>query len=115
MLVDNGGEFANSEFTEMYDYHGINIKTTAAESPRSDGMVESNNQSNVNMMNKTICDTQSLLELGLRYVISAKNSIHSKLLTFQLVLGRNSKFLSTLTHNLRALSIKPSSEVLQET
>ena len=43
ILVDNGGEFANSEFIETGDYFGINIQTTAAEFPWSNGIVERNN------------------------------------------------------------------------
>ena len=30
----NGQEFANSEFIELNDYLSINVKTTAAESPK---------------------------------------------------------------------------------
>ena len=39
--VDNGGEFANSKFTETCSYDGINIKA-AAEYLWSYDMVESN-------------------------------------------------------------------------
>ena len=40
ILVDNGGEFANTEFTEKRDCVGIKIKTTAAESPWSNGILD---------------------------------------------------------------------------
>ena len=43
--VDNGGEFANNEFTETSDYLGINIQITAAESLWSNGTVERNKPS----------------------------------------------------------------------
>ena len=39
-LVDNGGEFANPSYIEMAEQFGITIKTTAAESPWSNGTVE---------------------------------------------------------------------------
>jgi len=56
-LLDNGGEWANDEFLQMCDSLGINIQTTAAESPWSNGVVERHNQTLANMMNKIIHDT----------------------------------------------------------
>ena len=40
VLVDNGGEFNNGEFTSLCENFNINIKTTAAESPWSNGLIE---------------------------------------------------------------------------
>ena len=116
ILVDNGGEFAIFEFTETTDYLGITIQTTAAESPWSNGIVERNNQTLANMMNKIINDTQCSLDLALFWVLNAKNSLQNTagFSQFQLVLGRNPKRPSTLSDNLPALSMKPSSEVLQD-
>ena len=116
ILVDNGGEFAIFEFTETTDYLGITIQTTAAESPWSNGIVERNNQTLANMMNKIINDTQCSLDLALCWVLNAKNSLQNTagFSQFQLVLGRNPKRPSTLSDNLPALSMKPSSEVLQD-
>ena len=62
ILVENGGEFANTEFNETTDYLGINIQTTAAESPWSNEIVKRNNQTLANMMNKIINDTQCSLD-----------------------------------------------------
>ena len=42
-LMDNGGEFANSEFVDFCENLNIVIKTTAAESPWSNGIVERHN------------------------------------------------------------------------
>lgn len=39
-LSDNGGEFANKDFINMCEAMNINYKTTAAESPWSNGLVE---------------------------------------------------------------------------
>ena len=115
ILVDNGGEFANSEFIETGDYLGINIQTTAAESPWSNGIVERNSQTLANMMNKIVCDTNCSLELALCWALNAKNSLQNTagFSPFQLVLGRNPKLPTTLTDDLPALPMKPSSEVLQ--
>ena len=42
-LVDNGGEFANSEFKDMCENLNINFITTAADSHWSNGLVEKHN------------------------------------------------------------------------
>ena len=42
-LSDNGGEFANQEFIDFAEIFGINGKTTAAESPWSNGLCERHN------------------------------------------------------------------------
>eukprot|EP00111_Clytia_hemisphaerica_P021079 TCONS_00062116-protein len=42
-LVDNGGEFDNQEFQDFCENLNIKIKTTAAESPWSNGLVERHN------------------------------------------------------------------------
>ena len=116
ILIDNGGEFANKDFIEMCDYLGINIKPTAAESPWSNGITERNNQTLANMMNKIIKDTSCSLELALSWALNAENSLQNVagFSPFQLVLGKNPKLPSTLSDDLPALSMKPSSEVIQE-
>ena len=42
-LANNGGEFANSQFLEMCRAMNITVKVTAAESPFSNGLVETYN------------------------------------------------------------------------
>ena len=42
-LTDSGGEFANTEFTQLCESLGITIKTTSAEAPWSNGLVERRN------------------------------------------------------------------------
>ena len=42
-LVDNGREFNNSEFNSFCEDFNVNIKTTAAKSPWSNGLVERHN------------------------------------------------------------------------
>ena len=51
-LSDNGGEFNNDVFRKMGEQLNINIKTTAAESPWSNGVVEKHNGISGNMMEK---------------------------------------------------------------
>ena len=43
-LSDNGGEFINEQMMELCERTNIIIKTTAAESPFSNGIVERHNQ-----------------------------------------------------------------------
>ena len=74
-LIDNGGEWANEEFLEMCDSLGIDIKTTAAESPWSNGVVERHSQVLANMMYKIIDDTNCSHELALFWAVNAKNSL----------------------------------------
>ena len=68
------------------------------------------------MINKIINDTQCSLDLALCWALNAKNSLQKTVgfSPFQLVLGRNPKLPLTLSDNLPALSMKPSSEVLQD-
>ena len=42
-LSDNGGEFINDIFREMGEQLNINVETTSAESPWSNGIVEKHN------------------------------------------------------------------------
>ena len=74
-LTDNGGEFANADFTEMCDCLGITIQTTAAESPWSNGIVERNNQTLATMMDKIIADTNCSPDLALAWALNAKSSL----------------------------------------
>ena len=71
-LADNGGEFANYDFIQMCECLGINVCTTAAESPWSNGVVERNNQTLASMMDKIIEDTKCKPELALVWALSAK-------------------------------------------
>ena len=56
-LSDNGGEFSNSEMRELGENFNIVIKTTAAESPWSNGLVERHNMIMGDMIKKTQADT----------------------------------------------------------
>ena len=73
----------------MCDYLGIHLHTTAAESPWTNGVVERNNQTLSNMMDKITEDLQCSTDLALLWALSAKNSLQNVagFSPFQLVLG----------------------------
>ena len=57
-LSNNGGEFNNELFREMGEQLNINIKTTAAESPWSNSIVEKKNGVIGNIMEKVMSDVE---------------------------------------------------------
>ena len=64
-MIDNGRKFADSQFIEMCENLGIILKTTAAESPWSNGLVERHNMIISEMLDKVILDSHVDLELAL--------------------------------------------------
>ena len=90
-LSDNGGEFNNEIYREVAEKLNIVLKTTAAESPWSNGLVERHNQILGNMIKKTMADTGCSLEMAVMWSLNAHNSladVHG-FSPYQLVLGRN--------------------------
>ena len=65
VLLDNGGDFNNSWFLNMAERLNTTLKTTATESPWSNGMVEINN-----------CNKYSF-DIVIRWAVNAKNSLHN--------------------------------------
>ena len=92
----------------------ITVHTTAAEAPWSNGVVERNTQTH--MMNKITAETNTSPDLAQTWALNAKNILQNvaAFSTFQLVLGTNPKLTATLSDDLPALSIKPSSQIVQE-
>ena len=90
-LSDNGGEFNNESFREMGEKFNITIKTTAAESPWSNGLCERHNQVIAEMITKTMADSGCCLTLAVCWAINAKNCLQNVhgYSPFQLVFGRN--------------------------
>ena len=116
-LFDNGGEFANHEMLETAEQFGITIKTTAAESPWSNGLVERHNQTLANMVNKVLDDTNCGLEIALAWSVNAKNSLHNVhgFSPYQLALGYNPKLPSTLNNELPSMNTNvQSSKILRD-
>ena len=103
VLSDNGSEFNNEEFLDMCE---IKVKTTAADSPWSNGLCERHNQTLTNIMQKVRADKEGMdFETSLCWALAAKNSMVNThgFSPYQLVFGKNPNFPSTLTDELPAL------------
>ena len=94
----------------------MKIKTTAAESPWSNGLIERHNGIIGESVTKTIEDVGCNLEIALAWAISAKNSLQNNngFSPNQLVFGKNPSFPSVLVDQLPALEGKTSSEIIAE-
>ena len=116
ILSDNGGEFNNAELRELGEKLNLNIQTTAAESPWSNGLVERHNKIVAEMITKVCIDTKCNLELALMWSLSAHNSlcnVHG-FSPFQLVFSRNPT-LPCLQHDKPpALNEVTSSDIVRE-
>ena len=115
-LTDNGGEFANAKFINVGEKFGIAIKTTAAYSPWSNGMIERHNLTLANMLDKVLSDTSCSINTALAWCINAKNSLSNVhgFSPYQLAIGTNPRLPSTLTDNLPALTTDSTSKSLSE-
>ena len=69
---DNGGEFANESFLELCESLNITVKTTGAEAPWSNGLVERHNLVITDMLDKVMEENRCSLEVAL-----AKNSLQN--------------------------------------
>ena len=111
-LTDNGRKFANNMFTNMCEGLGIVTKTTAAESPWSNDLVERHNLILADMLDKVLKETQCALELAVAWCVNAKNSLSNihGFCPFQLAIGKNPKLPSMRViegcHSLRHLQAK---------
>ena len=116
-LVDNGGEFANNELISLAEQFGITIKTTAAESPWSNGIVERHNQTLANMLDKVLYENKTCnFETALYWCVNAKNSlcnVHG-FSPYQLSIGTNPKLPSVMNDELPALTAKASSKLIAD-
>ena len=113
-LSDNGGEFNNDIFREMGEQLNINVKTTSAESPWSNGIVEKHNGVIGNMMEKVLSDVGCSLEVALAWCLSAKNALLNAYgySPNQLVFGYNPNFPSVIENKLPALEGVTSSKMI---
>ena len=105
-LSDNGGKFINEEFTELCESFNITVKTTGAEAPWSNGLIECHTFVLAEMLSKTLSDTKCNFDIALAWCINAKNTLHNVhgFSPFQLTLGRNPKLPNLLTDKPPALS-----------
>ena len=91
-LVDNGGEFNNGEYRELAEQFNIEVCTTAAYSPWSNGICERNHYVvDVCVQKMMEDDPQMSLEVALAWAVNAQNSMqnHNGYSPIQLVLGTN--------------------------
>ena len=107
-LTDNGGEFANAKSL------GITVKTTAADAPWSNGLIERHNMVLADMSNKVLDDTQCHPDLAISSCINAKNSLHSVhgFSPYQLAIGKNPKLPCVLKEKAPALTCQPTSKIV---
>ena len=93
----------------MCETLGITVKTTAAESPWNNGLVERHNLVISEMVDKIIDETDCGISLAVSWYVNAKNSLHNVhgFSPYQFTLGTNTKLPSTLSDKLPTLTNKP--------
>ncbi|XP_064622512.1 uncharacterized protein LOC135484764 [Lineus longissimus] len=111
---DNGGEFDNEEVKQMGENFGIEILTTAAYSPWSNGTCERHNLTLAETIGKVRRDKNCSWEMALHWALMAKNSMSNVhgYSAHQLVFGLNPNLPSVLTDRIPALEGSTSSRVL---
>ena len=105
IYTDNGGEFNNAELRDMAENFNIEVKTTPAYSPWSNGLLERHNFTLTEILVKTKEENKLDWETALGWALAAKNSLHNVhgYSPYQLVYGRNPNIPSVLTDKLPAL------------
>ena len=111
---DNGGEFNNEQFRSMCEAMNITVKTTAAESPWSNGLCERHNAIMADMLTKTYAEGKCSLKLALNWAIHAKNSLANVhgFAPYQLAIGYTPSLPSVMVSKPPALEDPSTSEVL---
>ena len=113
-LTDNGGEFANTKFTQLCESLGITIKTASAEAPWSNDLVERHNLILSDMLDKILEENNCDLELAVLWSVNAKNSltnIHG-LSPYQLAISTNPKLPSIHNAKAPALTSTPTNKII---
>ena len=112
-LTDNGGEFCNEDFINMCEGFNITIKTTGAESPWSNGVVERHNRTISEMLDKVIEDTKCEIIIALAWVINAQKSLHSvhRFSPYQLAIGTNPTLPNALNARPPAINYETSNKI----
>ena len=104
-LCDNGGEFNNEGFRNMCEKFNISLKTTAAESPWSNGLCERHNAVLNEVFLKTIEETKSQPGVALCWAVHAKNSLANVhgFSPYQIAIGYTPQLPGVLNNTLPAL------------
>ena len=116
ILTDNGGEFNNEDFRIMGEKLNTKIKSTAAESPWSNGINERHNAILGDMIDRIIAGRRCSLQVAVASAVSSKNAL-ANVYGFspnQLVFGKNPNFPSNLINKLPALETPCQSEVVHQ-
>ena len=113
-LTDNGGEFANSDFIELCESFGITVKTTAAESPWSNGLAERHNLVLSDMLDKILHDNNCDFGLAVAWAVNPKNSLSNihGFSPYQLAIGTNPKLPSLHTAKAPAITTTPTNKII---
>ena len=113
ILSDNGGEFVNKEFIEMCDKLNIVVKTTAAEAPWGNGVVERHHKVLCDTIQKTMEEIK-IFEISLPWAVQAKNSLYNfhGFSPYILVFGRNPILPNVFNYTLPSLENVSPSEYL---
>ena len=113
-LSDNGREFDNHLFRDLCQNLNIIVRTTAAQSPWSNGLNERHNGILGESVHKTLEEVGCSLEVALGWAVAAKNSLSNVggYSPNQLVFGKNPNFPCVLTDQPPALEAISSSEMI---
>ena len=114
-FFDNGGEFANEVMQDLNEKLGVEMITTAAESPFSNGICERHNAILFETMSKTLEDAKCDPDLALAWAVSAKNALQNRsgYSPNQLVFGYNVNLPTVLTDLPPALEPTTSSNIIR--
>ena len=79
ILSDNGGEFNNELPKKMSDHLNVFIRSSAGESPWSNGITKRHNAILGNMINKLLLDKSNNypIDVIVAWAVSAKNALHN--------------------------------------
>ena len=116
ILTDNGGEFNNREMITFSQIFNFKIKTTAAESPWSNGIVERMNGVLGKLVNKIMEDTKCDAQMALAWAVAARNALDNKagFSPNQLVFGFNPAIPDLYSSDLPGLQDISSSEIVRK-
>ena len=114
-LTDNGGEFCNEVYKEMAEQFNVQVCTTGAQSPWSNGICERNHA----VTDAAVCkmmedDPHMSIETALAWAVNAKNAMlnHNGFSPYQLVYGQTPNLPSVLSNKLPALENGVNSETV---
>lgn len=116
LFSDNGGEFESKDVQAMGEALNIEVITTAAYSPWSNGICERHNLTLSEIVKKVKEDRKCSWDMALQWALMAKNSLSNVhgFSAHQLVFGTNPNLPSVLNDKLPALEGTTTSKVVGE-